>query len=148
MSTQFAPAQGAKGAASGPRAGFWARLAAAILDGIITGIPFVVVFAAVPDAAIVAYPLWLVVNIAYFVYYEGGPTGQTIGKKALNIRVIDINGGGPIGGSRAFVRWLVEIPSGFVIYLGYLWMLWDPQKQTWHDKAAKTVVVPVRDYPV
>jgi uncharacterized RDD family membrane protein YckC len=27
-------------------------------------------------------------------------------------------------------------------------MLWDPERQTWHDKAAKTFVVPVSEYPV
>ena len=35
-----------------------------------------------------------------------------------------------------------------VICLGYLWMLWDPEKQTWHDKMAGSVVVPVANYPV
>jgi uncharacterized RDD family membrane protein YckC len=29
-----------------------------------------------------------------------------------------------------------------VFLLGYLWMLWDSEKQTWHDKAANAVVVP------
>ena len=33
-------------------------------------------------------------------------------------------------------------------YLGYFWMLWDGEKQTWHDKLATTVVVPVAYYPV
>jgi uncharacterized RDD family membrane protein YckC len=27
------------------------------------------------------------------------------------------------------------------LYLGLLWVLWDPQKQGWHDKMAGTVVV-------
>jgi uncharacterized RDD family membrane protein YckC len=36
----------------------------------------------------------------------------------------------------------VSIVSAIVFLLGYLWMLWDPEKQTWHDKAAGSVVVP------
>jgi uncharacterized RDD family membrane protein YckC len=28
-----------------------------------------------------------------------------------------------------------------VFCLGFLWMLWDPNKQTWHDKVAQTYVV-------
>ncbi len=32
------------------------------------------------------------------------------------------------------------------LLLGYLWMLWDPEKQTWHDKLATTVVVPADAY--
>ena len=30
------------------------------------------------------------------------------------------------------------------ILLGYLWMLWDSEKQCWHDKAANDVVIPTR----
>ena len=32
--------------------------------------------------------------------------------------------------------------------LGYFWMLWDREKQTWHDKFANDVVVPTSAYPV
>jgi hypothetical protein len=46
------------------------------------------------------------------------------------------------------VRWIVGYISFAVILIGYLWMLWDGEKQTWHDKAANDVVVPVADYPV
>ena len=38
--------------------------------------------------------------------------------------------------------------SGIPCFLGYFWMLWDSEKQTWHDKMAITVVVPTSDYPV
>jgi uncharacterized RDD family membrane protein YckC len=31
--------------------------------------------------------------------------------------------------------------SQLALLLGYLWMLWDPNKQTWHDKVAQSVVV-------
>ena len=42
----------------------------------------------------------------------------------------------------------MSIVSGLACGLGYLWMLWDPQRQTWHDKAAGTYVVRVSAYPV
>jgi hypothetical protein len=32
--------------------------------------------------------------------------------------------------------------------LGYLWMIWDREKQTRHDKLATSVVVPTSAYPV
>ena len=57
------------------------------------------------------------------------------------VRVVDADTGAIIGIPRAIVRNLVRIVSGLVFGLGYLWMLWDPRKQTWHDKAANTVVV-------
>ena len=82
------------------------------------------------------------------MYFEGGPTGQTLGKRALGIRVIDFQAGGPIGYGRAVVRYLVKTLLSWILLLGYLWMLWDREKQTWHDKAANSVVVPVAAYPV
>ena len=42
-----------------------------------------------------------------------------------------------LGIGRYFARWLSAIP----LLLGYFWMLWDPKKQTWHDKLVSTIVV-------
>ena len=133
---------------SGPRAGFWRRFGALILDGILIGIIQGILFAVLADSIGIAYVLGTVIAFGYYVYFEGGPTGQTLGKRALGIRVIDARAGGPIGYGRALVRAIVEIFSGFVIFIGYLWMLWDREKQTWHDKAAGSVVVPTEAYPV
>lgn len=131
---------------SGPRAGFWQRFAASLLDGILLGIPYFVLSAV--SSVAVAYALYLLLALAYYTYFEGGPTGQTLGKKALNIRVIDFAGGGSIGMSRAFIRYIGRIVSSIPLFLGYFWMLWDREKQTWHDKLAGSVVVPTSSYPV
>ena len=96
--------------------------------------------------ASLVYVLWIVAYIAYPIYYEGGPQGATPGKKICGIKVIDMNRGGPIGYGRAFIRLLMRIISGAVFYLGYLWMLWDKEKQCWHDKVANDVVVPADAY--
>ena len=140
-----APPEATKGP-SGPRAGFWRRFAASFIDGIIVAIPYFIVSAAVDPA--LAYAVYLLVGIAYFTYFEGNADGQTIGKKALGIRVIDLAGGGPIGNTRAFIRYIGRIVSSIPLLLGYFWMLWDKEKQTWHDKMAGCVVVPVSSYPV
>jgi uncharacterized RDD family membrane protein YckC len=139
--------------ASGPRAGFWARFGALVIDGIVVAIlPIVLIAigAGSNSGGLVAfgYVVGVVGGIVYVVYFEGGPTGQTLGKRAMGIRVIDFNTGGPIGYGRAFLRWIGHIVSGFLCYLGYLWMLWDKEKQCWHDKMANDVVVPVQYYPV
>jgi uncharacterized RDD family membrane protein YckC len=140
------PVSGAprSGRATGPRAGFWRRFAAAVIDGIIVGLAFVILYGLLKGAG---YALGVLAGIAYFVYFEGGPSGQTPGKRALGIRVIDFATGGPIGYARAFVRYIGRIVSAVVIYIGYLWMLWDSEKQCWHDKLAGDVVVPASDYP-
>src|SRR5215471_8268577 len=134
------------GGASGPRAGFWRRFAGAFIDGILLGIVDAILRAILGYGAGVS--LGFVVSIVYFTALIGSTRGQTVGQMALGIRVIDFNTGGPIGYGRAFVRWIVSIVSAIPLFLGYFWMLWDKEKQCWHDKAANDVVVPVQYYPV
>ncbi|HUR86461.1 MAG TPA: RDD family protein [Solirubrobacteraceae bacterium] len=131
---------------SGPRAGFWIRFGASLLDGIVLFIGFGILAVAIDPG--VAYALYILGNVAYFTVLEGSPSGQTLGKKACGIRVIDYATGGSIGMGRAFIRWIGKQISGIVLALGYLWMLWDKEKQTWHDKMANSVVVPESAYPV
>ena len=127
------------GSVTSARAGFWRRFAAAFIDGILLNIVGAILTAILGTSS--GYGIGVLITIGYFTYFHGS-TGQTPGDAALSIRVVDKDGGGSIGYGRAFVRWLVSIVSGIVILLGYLWMLWDSEKQTWHDKAANAVVVP------
>ena len=57
------------------------------------------------------------------------------------------SGSSPSHGPAA-VRWIARFLSAIPLGLGYFWMLWDTEKQTWHDKLAGSVVVPVSDFPV
>lgn len=133
---------------SGPRSGFWRRFAALLIDGILLGIVQGIITAILSDSMGAAYALSTVISYGYYIALEGGSRGQTLGKMALGIRVVDFNTGTSIGYGRALVRQLVKIISGIVFLLGYLWMIWDREKQCWHDKAANSVVVPVDAYPV
>jgi uncharacterized RDD family membrane protein YckC len=137
---------------SGPRANFGQRLVAFIIDVVIVSVAlFVLVgiaFAIDDSLGVIAYILAIIAGAVYFAYFEGSPSGQTVGKKAVSIRVVDFNTGGPLGFGRGLIRWVARIPSQIVCYLGYFWMLWDREKQTWHDKLATTVVVPESAYPV
>ena len=90
----------------------------------------------------------LILSAAYFAYLDGGPKGQTLGKMALGIRVIDFSNGGSIGYGRGVVRWIGLVVAALPCGLGFLWMLWDKEKQGWQDKLASSVVVPVEFYPV
>ena len=120
------------------RSGFLARLGASFLDGIILLVPLVILTSALRGPG---YVLALILQAAYFIYFEGN-SGQTLGKRAASIRVVDPNGERTIGYPRAFVRWIGRYISALPLYLGYLWMLWDGEKQTWHDKLARCVVIP------
>lgn len=69
-------------------------------------------------------------------------TGQTWGRKLVGVKVIDERTGEPPGWGKAIGRsafaWFI---SGQILYIGYLWMLWDDRKQTLHDKVSGTHVV-------
>ena len=140
-----APAGPAPGGPSGPRAGFWRRFAAKFIDGIILGIVNFILAIIFKHAVGLYYALSIIIDWGYYTYFEVS-SGQTLGKMALGIRVIDFQRGGSIGYGRAFIRQIAQILSTIPLFLGYFWMLWDKEKQCWHDKIAGSVVVPVDAY--
>jgi uncharacterized RDD family membrane protein YckC len=145
--------QAGGGGPSGPRAGFWRRFGAALLDGIILGVVSSIIAAILGGRSANGFNATyqgvnLLLGVVYFSYLEGGASGQTIGKRAAGIRVIDFGGGGPIGAGRALGRYFARFLSALPLGLGYFWMLWDREKQTWHDKLTTSVVVPTDAYPV
>jgi uncharacterized RDD family membrane protein YckC len=152
------------------KAGFGSRLVALFIDSFVTGAFFIPAYLALitgpketyqcssdleetstgllicerPTGGAIALALVLgaaalVGVIFYWGTMEG--KGQTLGKKAMSISTIDIDTGAPIGTGRAIGRYFARIISAFVCYLGYLWMLWDNDKQTWHDKMVRSIVV-------
>ena len=140
------------------RAGFGRRLAAALIDGLIVGIPAYVLLkilgqthtttSATGSSASFSTGytglgtiLNVLIFIAYYTYFESQAAGQTLGKKVMGIRVCDLTTGQPIGLNRALFRAVGRYVSAIACLLGYLWMLWDGNKQTWHDKFATSTVV-------
>lgn len=70
-----------------------------------------------------------------------GLTGQSAGMKILGIQITHTDGR-PFTIKSALLRHLLGYPlSVAALFLGFLWMLWDPRQQGWHDKLAKTIVV-------
>ncbi len=127
-----------------PRAAFGERLVAAIIDTVlVAAVSFVFGIAGRTGSL-----LGFLFGIAYYIYLEGSPAGQTVGKKVMNIRIIDAVNAGPIGFGRAAIRYFAKILSAIPCLLGFFWMLWDDNKQTWHDKLSTDVVVPTSAYPV
>ncbi len=140
-------APGLYGKASGPRASFWRRLVAGLIDGLIVYIVYLLIAFVVKNSGALT-AIGALLGLAYTTYLEGGVTGQSIGKRLMGTRVVDATTGGPIGYGRGAIRYVVGVVSGVACALGYLWMLWDGEKQTWHDKASSSYVVPVSAYPV
>ena len=92
--------------------------------------------------------LFFLLLTAYFTFTNGSGAGQTVGKALVGIAVRDAAGGGQIGAARGLARSAV---TGALWYLAIvpwvldgLWSLWDPRRQTLHDRAAGSVVVRVR----
>lgn len=147
-------------------AGFWIRLVARLIDGLIIGIPFAILFgifaviggvfannasssdqnaqgasaAIFGGTFILLYLIALVVQVGYWIYFWG-TSGSTLGMRLLRLRVVDANTGGPIGYSRALVRFLMTIVNSWACYIGWIWVAFDPRKQGWHDKVANSVVL-------
>ena len=144
--TDYSTAGPPAGGASGPRAGFGPRLLAAIVDSLILGAVSGVSFGVAGQRG--SQGIGTIVAIIYYSYFEGSPSGQTVGKRLMKIRVIDAASGGPLGFGKAFLRYIGKVISSIPCLLGFFWMLWDKEKQTWHDKIATTYVVPTTDYPV
>jgi uncharacterized RDD family membrane protein YckC len=113
-----------------PKAGFWERMGAGFLD---------VVFVGILSTLVGGMPLGLVVALAYFAGMWTWK-GTTIGGIVLRLQVVRCDGG-PITFVIALVRGLASAFSLVVLFLGFLWIAWDVDKQGWHDKIAGTVVV-------
>lgn len=126
------------------RAGFGTRLGASLLDGLVLGLVGGLLVVALQG---VGFALAWIGALVYFVLLEGGARGQTLGKRGVGITVTDAESGHAIGHGRATVRYLTRILSALPLFLGYLWMLWDPRRQTWHDKLAGTVVAGAASSP-
>jgi len=94
--------------------------------------------------------LFVLLLAGYYIYFVEMMyrTGQTVGKKAMKIRVVPLEPGATLTRGMAAKRYLIEFVAGAVVpffyYVDGLWQLWDkPYLQTLHDKAAKTVVIKV-----
>ena len=67
--------------------------------------------------------------------------GASIGKILLKIRVIEIETLQKPRPLVAFNRAVFRIISEIKFYLGFLWGVFNPTRQTWHDFTAKTLVI-------
>ncbi len=125
--------------ASTTHIGFWKRFLAYYIDSLLlTFVGFGIGASGVGGDYVWAPSL--LVSGAYFVFFWVKQDGQTLGNKLLAIKVVREDGK-PLDVATAVIRYIGYIISGFVLNLGFLWVIWDKKKQGWHDKMAKTVVV-------
>lgn len=150
--------------------GWWRRVGAALIDAVILFVGYFVaaspllfsIFDDSPEATIWTFTpealavvgLVSAVTVLYTCLLPVRTNGQTLGKMALSIRVVKLNGT-PVDFRTMFVRYpvmqfapalvgnylpLLYLPSLLYGLLDYLFPLWDPRHQCIHDKVARTVV--------
>ncbi|MCI0520726.1 MAG: RDD family protein [Chloroflexi bacterium] len=76
-----------------------------------------------------------VYNVFFWVF-----TGQTPGKSLLGLRIVTLQGK-KLSIWRAVLRYLGYYLSILPLFIGFLWVLADDNRQSWHDKIAGTIVV-------
>jgi uncharacterized RDD family membrane protein YckC len=77
-------------------------------------------------------------GIAYFIFFWT-LVGFTPGKALLGLKIMRRNGA-KISFGRSLVRFFAYWISAIPLFLGFLWILWDPKRQSWHDKIVDTQV--------
>jgi uncharacterized RDD family membrane protein YckC len=146
--------------------GFWIRFLAFVIDAIILGIVGLIITLPLtllglgtsitringddPTAALAALPaifaaaglstlIRLALNVGYEAYFLP-KNGATLGKMALGLKVIRVDGG-RIGVGLAIGRFFARILSGIILCIGFIMAGFDPQKRALHDRICGTYVI-------
>ena len=151
-----------------PYAGFWLRVVAYVIDGIVLGVIFGVLFLiglafvgigsmetmvrgmqngdAQPPVALVfmlifIFFLSIVASWIYYAYLESSPNQGTLGKMALGLIVTDMQGR-RISFGHATGRFFAKIITGLIpLGIGYMMAGFTEKKQALHDMIAATLVL-------
>jgi uncharacterized RDD family membrane protein YckC len=120
------------------------RIVGGLIDVVILIVVGVIIQVPLQKAQGVAGLIGLAIDVAYFAFFWSS-RGASIGMMPFGFKVRDMaTGQYPTMGKAALrgLVWCLEV--GFTVCIigaiGWLWQLWDPQKQAWHDKVAGTIV--------
>ncbi len=80
-----------------------------------------------------------ILTLAYYVVLTA--SGATLGKKVFGLKVVKADGSTPGFGSALLRHTIGYFVSGLFCMLGFIWIIFDPHHQGWHDKIAGTYVV-------
>lgn len=126
-------------------AGFWIRVAAAILDSMLLYAAFFGVAFLFMDGItslgvnITLQLIFAAAGIIYFAGMESSSRQGTLGKMAVGIKVGDAQGK-QLSFGNALGRYFAKIVSAIILYIGFMMVGWDKNKQGLHDKIAGTYV--------
>ncbi len=84
----------------------------------------------------------MVISAFSFFSWFWTHSGQTLGMQAWKVKVQNADGS-TISLSQCLIRFLIAPFSFAFLGLGYFWMFFDENKQTFHDKISKSMIVKV-----
>lgn len=119
--------------------GFCLRSLAALIDTLFIMLivsAMLIAFSSATSNMLVSWLLPAAATILFWKYKQATP-----GKMIVSARVVDARTGEPITFWQGALRYLGYFVSMVPLFLGILWVAFDPRKQGWHDKIAGTVVV-------
>ncbi|MFC4410339.1 RDD family protein [Chungangia koreensis] len=128
-------------------AGFWVRLGAGLLDGLIVGLPLVLVsylFTGTTEET----PITSIGNLLYLLIVPVIWSGYTIGKRIVGVRIVRMDGG-KIGIGTMLLRTLAAgilywATFGVLVIVSVLMVVLRDDKRAIHDFIAKTKVIYVK----
>ncbi|CAN5155785.1 RDD family protein [soil metagenome] len=130
------PAESTTAATSYRYAGFWIRVVAGLIDGVLLAAVGYIIKQILGESDAIA----VVIGAGYYIGMWIKNDGMTIGKKLMGIKVIQTNGQ-PIDIKTGVLRYIGYVVSAMVLFIGFIWVAFDKNKQGWHDKIASTFVV-------
>lgn len=126
---------------SGSYAGFWVRLIAFLIDGVILLIPIAICFGIAGSSNTwLGYFLSWIVGFAYFAFLESSSRRATFGKQAMGLIVTNMDGS-QLTLQEASIRYIAKLVSAVIIYIGFIMIGFTEKKQGLHDMIAHTIVI-------
>lgn len=132
------------GAAAGALADWPKRALGGLIDYVAAGIVIGIVSGIISNISYgLAWGVDTVLGIGWMCYlgYKSGTTGITLGRSIAKTKLISAENGQVIGTSNGIIRQFAHIIDSVICYIGWLFPLWDTQRQTLADKIMKTVVI-------
>jgi uncharacterized RDD family membrane protein YckC len=83
--------------------------------------------------------IYLGIGLLYFVLMWS--RGATLGQRALKLIVVDATSGRVLSIGRCVIRYVGFCISAIPLTIGLIWVGVDSQKQGWHDKMARSLVL-------
>jgi uncharacterized RDD family membrane protein YckC len=124
-------------------AGFWRRVGAAFIDGLLFAVLFLIVFGPGYTRVTLGSLPWfaenvlsMAITVIFWTWFLGTP-----GKLLMGCQVVDADSARPVSLAQAMLRYLGYYISALPLGLGFFWIAWDKRKQGFHDKIANTVVL-------